>query len=369
MAYTSVICNNGFFRSEEYLGIHGVKTQSLSRYRSRARLLGFHNCCKFTYGLSYYKKLGSSLSGYSGFSSVGFNGSVALRPCLCCRNEFRKLQNRGSGYEDSYVEKRGKVYRRKFTLRLRPRLRLLAMRAKRVSIRSILNDFGTFLRRNMRKVAIAASVSVVLGLCYLFLKVTAVPSPKPVPYSDLIASLQSAEVTELLFEEGSRLVYYNTHSSESKGNDNIAVEKLTKTSEELKDVPEEAGEGYTSNIRNTINLRNKLLKPHAKMPKWQYCTRRIVHDEKYLLSLMRDKEITYSSSPQSVIKSIRGTLITIISLWIPLTPIMWLLYRQFLAANSPARKREANNQMIGFDDVEGVDSAKVELMEVTFSPF
>lgn len=377
MAYASVFCNNGLFKSQENLGFYGVKAQSLCRYSSlcyssyRSRSLGFYNCCKFQHGLSHYKKLGSSLSRYGRLSLMGCNGKLALQLTPCCRNEFRKLEKRDSGYKDSYVEKKGKVYRRKFALRLRPRLRLLAMRVKRVSIRSVLNDFGTFLQRNLRKVTIAASASLVLLLCYVFLKVTAVPSPKAVPYSKLVTSLQSAEVTEVLFEEGSRLVYYNTRSSESKGNDNIVVEKQIETREELGNVPEEKGEDVSS-ITNAIDSsfqQKKLSQPHPKTPKWQYSTRKIVHDEKYLLSLMRDKGITYSSAPQSIIKSIRGTMITIISLWIPLTPMMWLVYRQFSAVNSPARKRQSNNQMIGFDDVEGVDSAKVELMEVTFSSF
>ncbi|KAJ0651796.1 putative ATPase, AAA-type, core, P-loop containing nucleoside triphosphate hydrolase [Helianthus annuus] len=80
---------------------------------------------------------------------------------------------------------------------------------------------------------------------------------------------------------------------------------------------------------------------------------------------MREKGITYSSSPQSVLMSMRNTLITILSLWIPLTPLMWLLYRQLSAANSPAKKRRPSNQVVNFEDVEGVDTAKVELMEGT----
>ncbi|XAR51583.1 hypothetical protein NMG60_11006251 [Bertholletia excelsa] len=79
---------------------------------------------------------------------------------------------------------------------------------------------------------------------------------------------------------------------------------------------------------------------------------------------MREKGTTYSSAPQSVFMSVRSILITVLSLWIPLTPLMWLLYRQLSAANSPARKRRPSNQMVSFDDVEGVDTAKVELTEI-----
>ncbi|OWM64460.1 hypothetical protein CDL15_Pgr020427 [Punica granatum] len=374
MACASVICNHGFLKPPGVLGVHGEKPRPLIRYSSfryssfKAPLLGFCDCCcKFQCGLSCNWKLGSSLSTYSRLSLLRVNGGCRFRPGLCCRNEIGQLDNRSSGFEDTYVEKRGKGNRRKFSLRLRPRLWLLSMRAKRVSIRSILNDIGTFLQRNTRKVTISTLVSLVLGLCYVFLKVTAVPSPKVVPYSDLVTSLQSAEVTKVLFEEGSRLVYYNTHSSDIATNDNVAVEKMAETSEPSENVAERTGKSGVSRIGKLISLGflgKRSSQPKAKKPAWQYCTRKIVHDEKYLLTLMRDKGITYSSAPQSIIMSIRGTLITIISLWIPLTPMMWLLYRQFSAANSPARKRQANNQIISFDDVEGVDSAKVELMEI-----
>ena len=60
-------------------------------------------------------------------------------------------------------------------------------------------------------------------------------------------------------------------------------------------------------------------------------------------------------------------MITVITLWIPLIPLMWLLYHQLPAANSPAKKRKPSSQTVGFEDVQGVDSAKVELMEVIIS--
>jgi ATP-dependent Zn protease len=103
------------------------------------------------------------------------------------------------------------------------------------------------------------------------------------------------------------------------------------------------------------------------IPEWKYSTRKIDHDEKFLVSLMREKGVTFSSAPQSVLMSMRSTLITVITLWIPLIPLMWLLYRQLSAANSPAKKRKPNSETVGFEDVQGVDSAKVELMEVIIS--
>ncbi|KAF5748885.1 ATP-dependent zinc metalloprotease FTSH 6 chloroplastic [Tripterygium wilfordii] len=116
-----------------------------------------------------------------------------------------------------------------------------------------------------------------------------------------------------------------------------------------------------------VSLWRRFSRNGASSPEWQYSTRKIDHGEKFLLSLMREKGTTYSSAPQSVLKSMRCTLITVISLWIPLTPLMWLLYRQLAAANSTAKKRKPVNQLVSFDDVEGVDAAKAELMELRVS--
>ncbi|KAM0055386.1 putative AAA+ ATPase domain, ATPase, AAA-type, core, AAA ATPase, AAA+ lid domain-containing protein [Helianthus debilis subsp. tardiflorus] len=157
---------------------------------------------------------------------------------------------------------------------------------------------------------------------------------------------------KVLFEEGSRRIYYNT---ESFGKENTQKQ--------------ESNAGINDDVVKDTqitgsNAVQKLTKTKTSTPEWQFSTRKIDHDESYLLGLMREKGITYSSSPQSVLMSMRNTLITILSLWIPLTPLMWLLYRQLSAANSPAKKRRPSNQVVNFEDVEGVDIAKVELMEI-----
>ncbi|KAJ0692485.1 putative AAA+ ATPase domain, ATPase, AAA-type, core, peptidase M41, FtsH extracellular [Helianthus annuus] len=264
----------------------------------------------------------------------------------------RSVKNDNGNKENNLRNRETSFFRRGFKLRLQPRLRLMGSKLKRVSVRSMLNELGDYLRKNMRKVTLYTSVSVVLGLCYLFLKLTAVPSPKIVPYSDLITNLHSGSVMKVLFEEGSRRIYYNT---ESFGKENTQKQ--------------ESNAGINDDVVKDTqitgsNAVQKLTKTKTSTPEWQFSTRKIDHDESYLLGLMREKGITYSSSPQSVLMSMRNTLITILSLWIPLTPLMWLLYRQLSAANSPAKKRRPSNQVVNFEDVEGVDTAKVELMEI-----
>ncbi|KAJ4892709.1 hypothetical protein Rs2_19503 [Raphanus sativus] len=254
-----------------------------------------------------------------------------------CNSEVKRLAN-GDYYGENGTSKgTRRRRRRRFSLRLRPRLRLLSMRLGRFDLRASLQDFRLFLRKNIKRVILSTGVAVIFGLCYLFLRLTAVPSPSIVPYSDFVTNLRGGSVSKVLLEEGSRRIYYNTD------------ENVDNKSEALEEEP-----AVTKDVG----------KVRALAPVWKYVTRKVDHDEKFLLSLMREKGITYSSAPQSALVSMRTTLITIISLWIPLTPLMWLLYRQLSASNSPAKKRRSKNPTVGFDDVEGVDSAKDELVEI-----
>lgn len=329
MASCPVLLNNRSLTRYEISKIHGVQTRCLMKCRVQSCSLSYSN------------------RGSCSFSTVGVKSQSRL---LCVKSVVNENGNKESGFRKSDPS----FLRRGFRLRLQPRLRLMSSRLKKMSVRSMLNEIGAYVRKNMRKVTLSASVSVVLGLCYLFLKLTAVPSPKIVPYSDLVTSIRSGSVMKVLFEEGSRRIYYNTGSFDRENNQNSENDDGNLVeSENVKD-----GE-----ITNSNAVR-KLTKTKSSMPEWQYSTRKIDHDESYLLGLMREKGITYSSSPQSVLMSMRNTLITILSLWIPLTPLMWLLYRQLSAANSPAKKRRPSNQVVNFEDVEGVDTAKVELMEV-----
>ncbi|KAL0350725.1 UNVERIFIED_CONTAM: putative inactive ATP-dependent zinc metalloprotease FTSHI 3, chloroplastic [Sesamum radiatum] len=280
---------------------------------------------------------------------------------LLCSNRIKLVVNEKINI-DTQLVKRGKdELRRKFSLRLRPRIRLLSRRLKRVPVSSLLDGLGTFLRKNVKRVTLSTSVSVVLGLCFLFLKITAIPTPKVVPYSDLIMSLQNGNVAKVLFEEGTRRIYYNTKLWSEKGSE-TEVDKSSSYGDSVLD--NNADEDVARDNLGGKNMLVKLTKSRDSSPAWEFSTRKIDHDESYLLSLMRDRGTSYSSAPQSVLMSMRGMLITVLTLWIPLTPLMWLLYRQLSAANSPAKKRRPSNQLVCFEDVEGVDSAKVELMEI-----
>lgn len=380
MSSFSVVCNSGFLATQHNLGVYSGKIKSLRRYSYSSHTsfrfpsVGFYNCCKSSQCL-----LGCN-NRFRRFLNGGIVGAPLLSFSVCCKSrngascnsEIRPVMSGNSGDKETHLGKRGNgKLRRQSSLRLRPRLRLLALRLKRVSLRSVLNDVVMFLRKNIRRVTLSTLISFVLGMCYLFLKLTASPSTKVVPYSDLITSLQSGSVTKVLLEEGSRRIYYNTNL---QGPDTqIAEEKSPVVSEPVEnvevnqpveDVANTVAKNSGARTGQAVNVWKKFSRSQSSIPEWQFSTRKIDHDEKFLLSLMREKGITYSSAPQSPLASMRNILITVISLWIPLSPLMWLLYRQLSAANSPAKKRRPNKQMVGFDDVEGVDAAKVELMEI-----
>ncbi|KAK7851127.1 putative inactive atp-dependent zinc metalloprotease ftshi 3 [Quercus suber] len=371
MASFPVVYNTGFLISQEKLGVHCGKTKSLVRYRGFCcssfvlPSLGFSICCKSLHGLSWNSKLSSIINGKSG---LGFyNCCKYQRGLLSCNNGIVPLRSGNSGDKQTHLGERENGYlrfRRRFSLRLRPRLRLLSIRLKKVLVSSMLNEVKTFMRKNLRRVALL-SISIALGLCYLLVKLTALPAPTIVPYSNLILSLQNGSVTKVLLEEGSRRIFYNTDlqsvaSSQTSNEESPVISVATENEADKVATDDGSKTGKALNL----SILKKFSRTRSSKPEWQYSTRKIDHDEKFLLSLMREKGITYSSAPQSVLALMRRTLITIISLWIPLIPLMWLLYRQLSAANSPARKRQPNNQMVGFDDVEGVDAAKVELMEI-----
>lgn len=283
---------------------------------------------------------------------------------LLCSNKVKIVVNEKINVDTRLVERGKNDLRRKFSLRLRPRLRLFSRRLKMASIRSLLDGIGTFLRKNIKRVTLSTSVSVVLGLCFLFLKVTAMPTPKAVPYSDLIMSIQNGSVAKVLFEEGTRRIYYNTKLWNDKDAE-TAVDKSLPRSESVLD--DNVDKDVDRNNVEGKNVLVKMPKSRKSSPAWEFSTRKIDHDESYLLSLMRERGTSYGSAPQSALMSMRSMLITVLTLWIPLTPLMWILYRQLSAANSPAKKRRPKNQLICFEDVEGVDAAKVELMEVNLS--
>jgi ATP-dependent Zn protease len=88
-------------------------------------------------------------------------------------------------------------------------------------------------------------------------------------------------------------------------------------------------------------------------------------DEKFLLALLREYGVTYRSVPPPVSRLLFSCIGTVAALWIGVIPLIWILERR-LHGDPGKKNRTAARQMVSFDDVQGVDSAKQELIEVIF---
>lgn len=214
-------------------------------------------------------------------------------------------------------------------LRLRPRLRLLSWRLQRLSPRELAGDAAAALRRALRRVPPPAVASIVLGALLLAARLTLPKnSAREVAYSDLLAGLRAGAVTAVAFEEDSRRIYFNKAEDIGSGDD----------------------EGDTGK--------------GAATAKWPYYARRVPHDEGFLLGLMREGGVDYRSAPRPAGRLLVDMLSTLLTLWVSLLPMMWFLQRQMSAGGSADKRRRPRKQQVGFDDVQGVDEAKEELVEI-----
>ncbi|XBI92731.1 hypothetical protein VPH35_029726 [Triticum aestivum] len=215
-------------------------------------------------------------------------------------------------------------------LRLRPRLRVLRWRLLRLlSPRELAGDAVAALRRAIRRVPPPAVASVVLGALLLAARLTLPKNPaQEVAYADLLAGLRASAVTAVAFEEDSRRIYFSKAEDVGSGDD----ERETGRS--------------------------------AAVPKWPYYARRVPHDEGFLLGLMREGGVDYRSAPRPAGRLLVDMLTTLLTLWFSLLPMMWFLQRQMSSGGSADKRRRPRKQQVGFDDVQGVDEAKEELVEI-----
>uniref|UniRef100_A0A0E0PA96 AAA+ ATPase domain-containing protein n=1 Tax=Oryza rufipogon TaxID=4529 RepID=A0A0E0PA96_ORYRU len=214
--------------------------------------------------------------------------------------------------------------RRRMRLRLRPRLRLLWWRLRRLSPRDLPGDAAAALRRAARRVPPAAAAPIVLAVLLLAARL-ALPknAAKEVAYSDLLAGLRAGAVTAVAFEEDSRRIYFRRAADDGGGSD-------------------DAGAGAGEARRGA-----------AAAARWPCYARRVPHDEGFLLGLMRDGGVDYRSAPRPAGRLLVDMLSTLLTLW-----------RQMSAGGGAEKRRRPRKQRVGFDDVQGVDEAKEELVEV-----
>ncbi|KAM0022510.1 putative AAA+ ATPase domain, ATPase, AAA-type, core, AAA ATPase, AAA+ lid domain-containing protein [Helianthus debilis subsp. tardiflorus] len=157
-----------------------------------------------------------------------------------------------------------------------------------------------------------------------------------VPYSDLVESIREGSVIQVQFVENSRVIYYNTKPSVKQG----------------AEIPQsEAGQ---------IGLLKAL------EPKWKFYTRNVAEDKYQLIKMLKDQGITYGSDPELLSDSMKNFAFAMLQLapyWFMLGVQGFQLYHQMNLGKMTKRK-PSKKQSVTFDDVEGVDSAKAELLEI-----
>uniref|UniRef100_A0ACD5UCF8 Uncharacterized protein n=2 Tax=Avena sativa TaxID=4498 RepID=A0ACD5UCF8_AVESA len=226
------------------------------------------------------------------------------------------------------VDQRKSLRRR---LRLKPRLRVLRWWLRRLlSPRELAGDAAAAFRRAVRRVPLPAAASIVLGALLLLARLT-VPknAAREVAYSDLLAGLRAGAVTAVAFEEDSRRIYFSKAEEVGSG-----------------DEERETGTSATAAV------------------KWPYYARRVPHDEGFLLGLMREGGVDYRSAPRPAGRLLVDMLTTLLTLWFSLLPMMWFIQRQMSAGGNADKRRRPRKQRVGFEDVQGVDEAKEELVEI-----
>ncbi|KAL4588770.1 hypothetical protein LXL04_001665 [Taraxacum kok-saghyz] len=203
---------------------------------------------------------------------------------------------------------------------------------------------GGKLSRKVYVVIIGASFITVIAVLFFVVQKQQASRCIAVPYSDLINSIHDGIVTHVQFVENSRDIYYNTNSS---------IETILQT--------EYSGvEG--------------LLKAFI-VPKWQYCTRNMGEDAFEVIKLLKNKGIKYGSDVEHLSITIKkfffsNQMMDVVVFTLEmLRTWIWLVIRFYESSYirnlvMMRKKRQSKKQSTTFDDVEGADAAKAELLEI-----
>ncbi|KAK9061809.1 hypothetical protein SSX86_018992 [Deinandra increscens subsp. villosa] len=195
------------------------------------------------------------------------------------------------------------------------------------------------LRTKIYAVVVGASFCVVVAFFSFALPKQVKLRHTVVPYSDLVGSIRDGSVIQVQFVENSRVIYYNTKQ---------IVEQNVELSQSEAGGPGQIG----------------LLKVFE--PKWRFYTRNVGDDKHQLIKMLKDQGITYGSDPELFADSMKSFAFAMLQLapyWFMLGVQGFQLYHQ-LNLGKMTKRKPSKKQSVTFDDVEGVDSAKAELLEI-----
>ncbi|GJY05028.1 probable inactive ATP-dependent zinc metalloprotease FTSHI 3, chloroplastic [Tanacetum coccineum] len=238
--------------------------------------------------------------------------------------------------------------------------RWLASIWKKYSLKSKMDSAKTLLKDNI----VPASITVAMAVCYLVLKSKG-SKCKTVPYSELFKGLQDGSVTRVQFKENSRSIMYNCDPQSSKSALVLKKGKITTVNlqemvtsmlAKLSRKPEVLPESHHEKNREIVVRQ-------APNHGWQYSTIYIDDDYRELLDLMKQKGTTYGLDPEPFLVSAGRRIFSTLLSQAPSWAMLSLVARGIGGGGSIARK-PSKTDTVTFDDVEGVDEAKAELMEI-----
>ncbi|XP_023748609.1 probable inactive ATP-dependent zinc metalloprotease FTSHI 3, chloroplastic [Lactuca sativa] len=251
--------------------------------------------------------------------------------------------------------------KRQLWRRFRPKLWFSSF-WKKHSLDSKLNSTKTFLKANI----IPASISLAMGICYLLLKSKG-QKCKVAPYSDLLKGLQDGSVTRVQFKENSRRIMYNSNPQASqstrivkKEHSNNFKEMVASFLTNLSRKPEGLSLTESNSNQSRIDVE---VKKRDNNHGWQFSTRYIDDDYRELLHLMKEKGTTYGLDPEPFYVSGGRRVFSTLLNQAPSWAMLSLVAHGLGGGGSIARKPSKNDE-VTFDDVEGVDEAKAELLEI-----
>nr|XP_043618329.1 probable inactive ATP-dependent zinc metalloprotease FTSHI 3, chloroplastic [Erigeron canadensis] len=237
----------------------------------------------------------------------------------------------------------------------------------RPELESRLSGVKSFFRIHM----VPASVSVAMVMCYLLLR-SKRSKFKVTPYSDLLKGLQDGSVTRVQFKENSRCVVYDSvpRISESAKVLNQGSSPILKFQKMLASMvgnllPKHdiiPGLYHSQIVADKKNL--ELVASQLPRHGWQFSTRYIDDDYRELLNLMKEKGTTYGLEPEPFVVSAGRRLCSTLLSQAPSWAMLSLVAHGLGGGGSSIARKPSKNDMVTFDDVEGVDEAKAELMEI-----
>ncbi|KAI3500599.1 hypothetical protein L1887_36423 [Cichorium endivia] len=206
-----------------------------------------------------------------------------------------------------------------------------------------------------------------MGICYLLLKSKG-QKCKVVPYSDLLKGLQDGSVTRVQFKENSRRIMYNTIPQGSQSTKLIKKDHSKSYSnanfkEMVASFLAKVSRKHKGLSLTESNLSRIHVEENKEVRGWQFSTRYIDDDYRELLHLMKEKGTTYGLDPEPFYVSGGRRVFSTLLNQAPSWAMLSLVAHGIGGGGSVARK-PSKNDAVTFDDVEGVDEAKAELMEI-----